>query len=914
MALPSLSVSGDDISYTSTTAQDDHTTGSFTPPAGACVIVAVMHYRAAAVGQESPTTRTSSGGGISGTWNEIGNRNIAHPSTGLFQSAFYVAPGPADGSSMTFTAGWLTAVRRTAISMRVFWVKDAQRFAGSAFVQAPTGGFSLGTTPNVVFSFTRKGSPIALNLVNASNPANVTEPSGYTERLDTGLTNGQSVGHEVAYKDPEATNTTTVTWGSTTATAAGTTGGEVDTHPTLVNTAATTSAGATLTSASFTPYGNTSLYAFVTAETTVLANPTMTDSLGGTWTLKATLAAEVGSTSRLWVFARTTAVPASAMTVTVDVTGDNFTACRIYTIGCQATPKLADAIRQTATDPYSASKASSATFGVAPLTTSILIGFRASTSASSTPPTDFVEHADSVLSILNTSIASHAGGSPPTTVTWGSTESNTQALVVEIDTTAAVANPEEFYPTPSAPPFHDSTQMRAAALRQWSHEQNENASGLYIPIEQYDPPITIRPPWHRPTVHARPAVETWSVDVQEPSGALYTPEIIKFKNHVMEGNNGDIWVRDDTLVDKGGDWMGPEDYAALIEPYLGITPGASTEPNHLNTWTPGLARALVGLTDSYYFGVDWSPTLGIFCAVGVRDPETDAMILTSEDGITWVEQTVPADVLYLFDVAWSETLGIWCAVGLDDSSDLITCTSSDGITWTRHAMGITNVQVDGFFGIGEGDGVFVATGEDGTNEGLASSTDGINWTLRTTGAANVQNWNDARWNGSYWILVGNCTGAAGARIAKSSDGATWAVHDVDTDLASFNILGAAWNPTTELWVICGQDTTNTSPVAWWSHALLGTEGEDWQRVETSQLPLDGPNQFADVLFNGDVLAILGNSTGGADESAIFVSRDGLTWVWRLIGSWGGDVFAFACDDDGNAVVVGETLGFWTGRR
>jgi len=55
-------------------------------------------------------------------------------------------------------------------------------------------------------------------VVNATNPAGLTEPSGWSEGSDTGYTTGQVNGIETAFRNSGETGTT-ITWGSTSATA-----------------------------------------------------------------------------------------------------------------------------------------------------------------------------------------------------------------------------------------------------------------------------------------------------------------------------------------------------------------------------------------------------------------------------------------------------------------------------------------------------------------------------------------------------------------------------------------------------------------------------------------------------------------------------------------------------------------------
>jgi hypothetical protein len=75
-----------------------------------------------------------------------------------------------------------------------------------------------------------------------------------------------------------------------------------------------------------------------------------------------------------------------------------------------------------------------------------------------------------------------------------------------------------------------------------------------------------------------------------------------------------------------------------------------------------------------WLGVDYSPSLDLWCAVGFT---SGAIMTSSDDGLTWTLQT-SGTTANLFSVAWSPTLNLFVTCGNGNGSVL---TSSNGINW-----------------------------------------------------------------------------------------------------------------------------------------------------------------------------------------------------------------------------------------
>lgn len=80
--------------------------------------------------------------------------------------------------------------------------------------------------------------------------------------------------------------------------------------------------------------------------------------------------------------------------------------------------------------------------------------------------------------------------------------------------------------------------------------------------------------------------------------------------------------------------------------------------------------------------VDWSPQLGLFCAMGDN-------VKTSPNGTAWTART-QGNANNWRDIVWAAELGLWfaCANGLPAGTNNVQ-TSPDGITWTASASATT---------------------------------------------------------------------------------------------------------------------------------------------------------------------------------------------------------------------------------
>lgn len=207
-------------------------------------------------------------------------------------------------------------------------------------------------------------------------------------------------------------------------------------------TLASTSNVATYTTASFTPVNNDLLVLFAVVTATAAAG-SVSDSLGGAWT-QVTTAVKATSGDKLWCWIRNALSTGAALTVTMDVTGDNGTGAVLFVARVSGMTRTGSngAAKQSAVQSNQASGGTPApAFPANALTGNPTLGFvaNATNPATLTPPTNWTEQADVGYGTPTTGAeyVSRDSGFTGTTITWGSTSGSAFGdISVELDTSA----------------------------------------------------------------------------------------------------------------------------------------------------------------------------------------------------------------------------------------------------------------------------------------------------------------------------------------------------------------------------------------------------------------------------------------------------------------------------------------------
>ena len=265
-------------------------------------------------------------------------------------------------------------------------------------------------------------------------------------------------------------------------------------------------------------------------------------------------------------------------------------------------------------------------------------------------------------------------------------------------------------------------------------------------------------------------------------------------------------------------------------------------PVYSGVWTSRTAP-----NDNKWSCVTWSPEEAIFVALSTFDA-VNPMCITSPDGITWTERTIPNGTW--LDVAWSPTEGIF--VGVQTLGNL--ATSPDGINWTTRTVSFSGDDMRAVTWSPDLS-LFVLVKTSGTNR-VATSPDGINWTDRS-GPGDPYTWYDVVWSPEESLFCATSYNAGPtSRIMTSPDGTNWSLQ---TSIVTEQMHGVAWSPSLNLFAAVGGDVVQTSP-----------DGVTWTNRPTTETG----NFFRRIIWIPEMSKFV-----GAEHlmAKVAFSSDGITW-------------------------------------
>ena len=313
------------------------------------------------------------------------------------------------------------------------------------------------------------------------------------------------------------------------------------------------------------------------------------------------------------------------------------------------------------------------------------------------------------------------------------------------------------------------------------------------------------------------------------------------RNHVTE----QAWITRVSAEDNN--W-----YGVAWSPELGLFAAVSvtgtndrvmTSPNGID-WTIRVTPA-----DNDWRAIAWSPELGLFAVVAGTG--TNDRVMTSADGITWTIRVTPADNSWRA-IAWSPELGLFAAVAGSGTDDRV-MTSPDGINWT---IGVTP-EDNNWYGVAWSPelGLFAAVAGTGTDDRVMTSPDGITWTIRVSPADN--NWLSVAWSSELGLFAAVAASGALDQVMTSPNGIDWTCRVPARD-GLWTAL--AWSPELGLFAAVAVNGTDT-------RVMTSTCGrcrirqnadDDWQILppagQITQIG-DGVGGFAPPVTNNDLLAV-----------------------------------------------------------
>jgi hypothetical protein len=179
-----------------------------------------------------------------------------------------------------------------------------------------------------------------------------------------------------------------------------------------------------------------------------------------------------------------------------------------------------------------------------------------------------------------------------------------------------------------------------------------------------------------------------------------------------------------------------------------------------------------------WWSVCWSPELRLFVAVALNG----ISVITSSNGIDWINQNSTAQSGEWGAVCWSPELRLFVAVSWDGR----TMWSSNGISWT-YGTSFSSATWNGVCWSPELR-LFVAVGTLGTNNRVIISSDGKVWNRQTdTGIAN-SSWRAVSWSPELKIFVAVSGGNEANYAMISSNGINWVVQNNGTFASVWNAI------------------------------------------------------------------------------------------------------------------------------
>jgi len=258
----------------------------------------------------------------------------------------------------------------------------------------------------------------------------------------------------------------------------------------------------------------------------------------------------------------------------------------------------------------------------------------------------------------------------------------------------------------------------------------------------------------------------------------------------------------------------------------------------------------------------------IYVAVG-----DGGAVVRSTDAATWLPAASVPVASALYDVAWSSTYSLFIAVGAGG----VILTSSDGSTWYTASSPVA----DDLHSVTTLHTPYVIGGAVGT---ILTSLDGTSW-IQFNGTTTANDLYDVTWTGSNYVAVGSA-----GTVLRSSDGVTsWPsinIFSVGDGGAATTLRGVAANGLPEgnggQIVVVGDAASLTTPPtvpsvtiisSWLAASNTATGAAFWKRQKTFSAP-----NLAGVAWDGSEFRAVGPGgailhTGGIDISVDITALD-----------------------------------------
>ena len=241
-------------------------------------------------------------------------------------------------------------------------------------------------------------------------------------------------------------------------------------------------------------------------------------------------------------------------------------------------------------------------------------------------------------------------------------------------------------------------------------------------------------------------------------------------------------------------------------------PGVNS--NILHYSGSGDSWTAVGFNGASVKGLGWN---GSYWLAGVERANVSQSVLRkSFDGFTWSDVLSNSIIPYSFKWA-NNNMWVMGSLGSGTSSTLIL--SYDGSTWYSGTGGYSNIT----YSVEYNGSMWIAIGDNGsaaTNNVIKYSYNGSNWS-NTNGSFYGGGGRDVKWNGTYFVAVGNYITNSNATIQVSYDGINWS----NSSSGAFTTRGTSVLWDGEKWFATGENSSGPYSTIKYSY-----DGFTWSNI------------------------------------------------------------------------------------
>jgi hypothetical protein len=251
-------------------------------------------------------------------------------------------------------------------------------------------------------------------------------------------------------------------------------------------------------------------------------------------------------------------------------------------------------------------------------------------------------------------------------------------------------------------------------------------------------------------------------------------------------------------------------------------------------WTSSITRGQIslpaittpGVTGSHIVFMAWSPEKGVIAAVSNLSSTASYSL---DGGMNWNTSTISVNNTWSA-ICWSSERSIFVAVGQSGVGNRV-ATSSDGVSWSVGTSAADNQWTSVCWS--KEKNLFVAVAKSGVANRVMTSPNGITWTIRSTPqpAGADMDLTCIAWApelGIFGALASGPAGIGAQRIITSTDGISWTLRSQGGTAGFWTSI--AWS--SRLTRFVGTATVQTAGSVM---LMYSVDGASWNNGSTTQI-------------------------------------------------------------------------------